>query len=550
MKKNYFLLLLLLPFLSVSQTESGILNIDATIPYQGVGEAMPLLGSAEYKIFYSGNTAVIDKPIIFVDGFDPNDSRDIPAMYDLLDYGNPVENLGDIVRSEGFDLIVLNFPEEYFSPTDGTSVIKGGADFIQRNAFILIELINVINGLKVGTEENVVIGPSMGGLISQYALRHMEENTMDHETRLFISFDAPHLGANVPIGLQYLFNYMVDGDPGITDAEPIVSGLLNSPAAKQMLIDHYLAHVDGGGINQDGSTHTPKGAPNFRDAFQTELNNKGLPQNTTKNIAISNGSGSGQMTGSPGMQLLNHTFDTGPVDTGFPFGVVDSRAIISVNFTPLKNQNITVTDFVGQANLIGWNTIYSYDATAESTSLSDGIDSAPGGQFDLFSFDDGSNALITEFVANLNSQYFDFIPTLSGLSISNNDWYATPLAVNSPFDDVFMPTNNEPHVTITEANANFALAEIRQGALSVSNFNTIDIKLAQNPIDNELIILNNSNKLQSDLTIVDFTGKIVYQNKNRELSNRTVIPLNVSSGLYLLNIKSNEGQMTFKVIVR
>ena len=113
-----------------------------------------------------------------------------------------------------------------------------------------------------------------------------------------------------------------------------------------------------------------------------------------------------------------------------------------------------------------------------------------------------------------------------------------------------MPTNNEPHVTITEANANFALAEIRQGALSVSNFNTIDIKLAQNPIDNELIILNNSNKLQSDLTIVDFTGKIVYQNKNRELSNRTVIPLSISSGLYLLNIKSNEGQMTFKVIVR
>jgi len=549
MKKNYFVLLLLLPFLSVSQTESGILNIDATMPYQGVGEAMPLLGSAEYKIFYSGNTAVIDKPIIFVDGFDPNDSRDIPAMYDLLDYGNPVENLGDIVRSEGFDLIVLNFPEEYFSPTDGTSVIKGGADYIQRNAFILIELINVINGLKVGTEENVVIGPSMGGLISQYALRHMEENSMDHETRLFISFDAPHLGANVPIGLQYLFNYMVNGDPGITDAEPIVSGLLNSPAAKQMLIDHYLAHVDGGGINQDGSTHTPKGAPNFRNAFQTELNNKGLPQNTTKNIAISNGSGNGQMTGTPEMNLISHTFDTGLVNVPI-FGDVPSRAIISVNFTPQKNQNITVTDFAGQANIFGWNDIYTFDATAESTSSSDGIDSAPGGQFDLVSFDDGSNALITEFVANLNSQYFDFIPTLSSLSISNNDWYTTPLAVNSPFDDVFMPTNNEPHVTITEANANFALAEIRQGALSVSNFNTIDIKLAENPIDNELIILNNSNKLQSDLTLVDFTGKIVYQSKNRELSNRTAIPLNVSSGLYLLNIKSNEGQVTFKVIVR
>ena len=550
MKKNYLLILILFPSVLIAQTESAILNIDATIPYQGFDESTPLLGSAEYKIFYSGNSAVIDKPIIFVDGFDPNDSRDIPAMYDLLDYGSPTENLGDIVRSEGFDLIVLNFPEEYFSPTDGTTVIKGGADFIQRNAFILIELLNVINGLKVGTEENVVIGPSMGGLISQYALRYMEENTLDHETRLFISFDSPHLGANVPIGIQYLFNYMVYGDPEITDAEPLVSGLLNSPAAKQMLIDHYLGHVDGGGIEQDGSTHTPKGAPNYRDAFQTELNNKGLPQNTTKNIAITNGSGTGQTTGTPGMELINHIFDTGPVDTGFPFGIVDSRAIISVNFSPLSGQKITVTDFVGQANIIGWNDIYTFDATAESTASSDGIDSAPGGQFDLFSFDDGSNTLIAEFVANLNSQYFNFIPTLSGLSISDNNWYTTPMAVNSPFDDIFIPTTNEPHVTITEANANFALSEIGITPLSTSKLSKENIRLAHNPIDNELIILNNSNVLQSDLTIIDFTGKIVYYSNNHELNNRTVIPINISSGMYLLNIKTNKGQMTFKVIIK
>ena len=210
MNKNYILTLLFFPIILLAQTESAILNIDATIPYQGIDEAIPLLGSAEYKIFYSGNNSVIDKPVIFIDGFDPNDSRDIPAMYDLLNYGSPTQNLGDIVRSEGFDLIVLNFPEEYLSPSDGISVVRGGADFIQRNAFILIELINVINGLKVGSEQNVVIGPSMGGLISQYALRHMEENTMDHDTRLFISFDSPHLGANVPIGLQYLFNYMIN----------------------------------------------------------------------------------------------------------------------------------------------------------------------------------------------------------------------------------------------------------------------------------------------------------------------------------------------------
>ena len=547
MKINYFLILILFPSFLIAQTESTILNIDATIPYQGVGESIPLLGSAKYKVFYSGNSAVIDKPIVFVDGFDPNDSRDITSMYELLNYGNPVENLGDIVRSEGFDLIVLNFPEEYLSPTDGTSTIKGGADFIQRNAFILVELLNVINDLKVGPEENVIIGPSMGGLISQYALRYMEENSMDHETRLFISFDTPHLGANVPIGLQYLFNYMVNGDPGITEVEPLVNGLLNSPAAKQMLIDHYLGHVDAGGIEQDGSTHTPKGAPNYRDAFQTELINKGLPQNT-RNIAISNGSGNGQTTGTPGMELINRTFDTGLVNVPI-FGDVPSRAIISVNFTPLKNQNITVTDFVGQANIIGWNTIYSFNATGESTSSSDGIDSAPGGLFDLDSFDDGSNALITEFVDNLNTQYFDFIPTLSGLSISDSDWYTIPIAANSPFDDVFIPINNEPHVTITEANANFALAEIRQGALSILDFNTINIKLAQNPVSNELNILSDETLPNTKITIVDITGKNVY-NETITLENKTTIPLQLASGMYIINLRAKDNSnKQFKLLV-
>ncbi len=52
MKNIFSLLILFFSFFSSSQTESSILNIDATIPYQGVGEAISLLGSAEYKIFY------------------------------------------------------------------------------------------------------------------------------------------------------------------------------------------------------------------------------------------------------------------------------------------------------------------------------------------------------------------------------------------------------------------------------------------------------------------------------------------------------------------
>jgi len=538
MKKKYLLFLFLLPLILFSQTESAILNIDATIPYQGFGESTPLLGSAEYKIFYSGNTAEIDKPIIFVDGFDPNDSRDIPAMYSLLDYGS--ENLGDVVRAEGYDLIVLNFPEEYFSPTDGTTTIKGGADFIQRNAFILVELLNVINGLKVGLEENVIIGPSMGGLISRYALAYMEDQSIDHDTRLYVSFDSPHLGANVPMGIQYTFNYMVNGDPSATELEPVVAGLLNSAAAKQMLIDHYLGHVDGSGVTQDGSTHTPKGAPNFRDAFQTELDGLGLPSNT-RNIAVTNGSGQGQLTGTPGMELINHVFN---IATG-------TDATIDIHFTPLASQSITVSDI--DITLFSFP-LYSFSATAESTSASDGIDSAPGGLFDLYSFDDGSSALVTEFVNNLNSQYFNFIPTLSGLGISSEtNWNAMPDENDSPFDDVYIPTSNEPHVLLTGSptgNVEFVLQEIRQGSLSTNESNTAYLKLAQNPISNELVILNTSSTQKANLQIVDITGKVVYESRNQILNDRTSIPLNLASGLYVLNLESDHLLLKTKLVVK
>jgi hypothetical protein len=540
MKKITLLLLAIFTVSLYSQTpggESAITDIDATIPYQGFDDSSPLLGSGEYKIFYDNIDGKLDKPIFFVDGFDPNDSRKISDMYNLLDFGNSGDNLADIIRDEGYDLVVLNFPNDYPSPTDGT-IIKGGADYIQRNAYVLVELINTINGIKeVDAEQSVIIGPSMGGLISRYALAYMEDQSLDHDMRLYLSFDAPHLGANVPIGVQYTFNYLVNGDPGLTDLEPVVSGLLNSAAAKQMLIDHYLGHVDGSGVEQDGSIHTPKGAPNYRDAFQTELDAMGFPQNS-RNIAISNGSGMSQMTGSPGMELINHVFN---IATG-------TDATIDIHFTPLTSQNIAVSGIDITFFSIP---ISSYSASAESTALSDGIDSAPGGLFDLYSFDDGSNPLVTEFVTNLNSQYFNFIPTLSSLAISSElNWYAAPDENDSPFDSAYFPNDNELHVLLTDDNVAFALDEIRE-TLGVSDDHKIShaIRLEKNPIQNNLVLLNPSNTNEAHLIIADVTGKVVYENKKLILHERTSIPINLATGLYILNLKTNNKILKTKFLV-
>jgi hypothetical protein len=142
-------------------------------------------------------------------------------------------------------------------------------------------------------------------------------------------------------------------------------------------------------------------------------------------------------------------------------------------------------------------------------------------------------------VANLNSQYFNFIPTLSAMAITEtNNWYATTETLASPFVNSFVPDANEPHVTLTQANVAFALEEIMPEQLSIASVDSAVFKLEKNPITDELTILSGQSFENASITIVDITGKVVY-NIQTSLSDRTSIPIHVESGLYLLNIETN-----------
>lgn len=178
----------------------------------------------------------------------------------------------------------------------------------------------------------------MGGLISRYALRYMEQNSITPDTRLYISFDSPHLGANVPLGFQHLFNYMGYGPIGDVAMRGIVDGMLKSPAAREMLLDHFEGHLQSGNVTEfDSSKLLPAGSPNYRTPFQNELNTMGFPQ-TVRNIAISNGASNGTMTGTPGMVVMDHTFNTSSTQ----------RAIIKTNFVPANNTTAQISSFKGQ----------------------------------------------------------------------------------------------------------------------------------------------------------------------------------------------------------
>lgn len=83
---------------------------------------------------------------------------------------------------------------------------KSPGEYIQANAYTLIEVLKKIKEMSdENTEPMLLVGHSMGGLIARYALKTMENNKTPHGVGTYVSYDSPHLGANVPQGLLYGF---------------------------------------------------------------------------------------------------------------------------------------------------------------------------------------------------------------------------------------------------------------------------------------------------------------------------------------------------------
>jgi len=512
--------------------ESGgpIQQITASIGYQGYDETQEYFGQGEYQIFLDTNDGILDAPIIILDGFDPGDGRDINGLYASLTFD--AQNLADILRTEGYDIVVLNAPQY---TTDGKD-IDGGADYIQRNAMVLIELIEVLNDQKVGDEELVILGPSMGGLIARYGLAFMETNSLDPETRLYISFDSPHRGANIPISLQYLINYFAQevGDP---TALALVEQVLNSPAAKEMLIDHLLGHLfPGSPIDPDPTKLLPFGAPDFRDAFQQELDNLGFPQNV-RNVTMINGAGDGTTSGMAGMTL---------VDTNLQIDALTS-VDVALRFTPEAGQTNTVTDIT--AFFIGFP-VATYTTMAQSPANTDGVDASPGGTGSISAAlgGGGGNPVLQDFIDALQQDTYSFIPTMSALAIDEPNWFAIPNLNESPFVNFYIPGENEDHVTVTAESAQFALDEIRQ-ILSVDGVNNESFALLQNPIQNQIQLAALSNNGTIKANLYSITGQLLFENQWQP-TNRINWEVSLDSGMYILIVEDEQSRSEFKILVK
>lgn len=263
--------------------ELGRKDITATLAYNGG------FGSAKVVIDYASADGIIRRPLIVVEGFDQGALTNPEEEFGETSYKD-FKSIVDASNSQDLiNLLRINATKQY-------DIIwvdwNNGTDYIQKNAYVLEEVIKWVNAEKLAngiSQSNIVLGASMGGLIARYALKDMEDRSAPTETSLYISLDAPHQGANFPVGYQYMSRHalhqyvqspvlLAGGEvimPLFTDGVTPLDFLFlqNTPAARQMLINYV-------GTNY-GITNTE------HDTWQNELRLKGYP--SMRKIAISNG---------------------------------------------------------------------------------------------------------------------------------------------------------------------------------------------------------------------------------------------------------------------
>jgi hypothetical protein len=381
-------------------------SVQATIPFNGQYR------TGDAYLYLADGHDTLTNPIVVSEGFDLYNDMNWDELYALLNQ----QNLLETVRSMGYDAVVLNY-------TDAT-------DYVEGNALVLEALLERVQQVIDSTRSLALIGPSMGGLTTRYALCYMEANGIPHRVRTWIAFDAPQRGAVIPLGLQYWVDFFA---PYSSDAV-FLRDALNSPAAREMLITHFTDPPS----NVAGSD--PLRAT-LLAAFTAVGNYPMLP----RKVAVANGSGSGADAGfSPGDQLIQYQYSSLFISiTGNVWALnnVASQQIFNGLFRvfPLVNDQESVT----------------VDPTWP-------WDNAPGGLRNSMYQMDTTAAPYGDIIA-LHANHC-FIPTISALDLDvQNPFFdimnAPDLYSLSPFDSLYFPAENQEHVTITPQNLWWFLAE-------------------------------------------------------------------------------------------
>jgi hypothetical protein len=488
------------------------ITIDATIPYNSE------YGSGEAYVYLSDTHSTLTNPVVVIEGFDLDNNMNWDELYEFLNQ----EDLLETIRTIGFDAVVLNFAD--------------ATDYIQKNAFVVVELIQQIQAVIGPGADFVLAGASMGGLVCRYALAYMETTALDHAVRNFISFDAPHNGANIPLGIQY----WVDFFAGLSTDAADMQAKLTRPAARQMLVYHAT----------DPPGSTGESDP-LRADLLTDFAAVGQYPANCRKVAVANGSGSQVNQGfAAGDQIIDYEYSSFLVDIiGNVWAVPDGTSqlifdgLIDIILLPQETMTVTVSGTIP-------------------------YDNAPGGFRTSMAQMDSTEAPYGDIIALHNNHCF--IPTVSALALDVTDLFydvaGDPNILDrTPFDAVYYPAENQEHGTITAESAEWFLMEVRRGSTSVGpdSYASAGIVLFQNvpnPFGPSTVIRYD---LPSDgavvtLKIFDVAGRLVRTLIDGEIASgfKTAIwdgtdarGRDVSTGVYFYRLESRSFSRTKKMLL-
>lgn len=459
--------------------------------------------TAKVTIYFScGNSSNnIQKPFVFVEGFDPGTSEkrynygclnwnvfksgtgksacncidldNSPCMDcsnfsstdtdkdGFEDYMNlqKVPSLINKLNSDGFDIVYVEFKYSTFPLSFNASALK--------------EVIKWINQNKITNHKIILAGGSMGGLISRKALEELEQSLIQHNVRIWTTFDSPHYGANIPISTQFAVDFFATDHPIFghsTSSQTSIEArnILLSPAAQEMLFYRFNK------VNSALHTITPN--------FVSPINFIG-PQKVRKKIAIANGNNNsiGQGLGNNAKILEINTCCTGKIIKGK--GYADIFSLGSGGLVGYYKKEICPSSPFAEKYVYLYRTLP--------------IDNAPG------SYRKTIRSLSSQGGIIFNSDNHCFVPTISALAI--NPYFITQPVNNvhlpydffyniknvflnpsynyvphpniayikdhniTPFDVIYAPNTNQQHVEITDDNINFIMNEVSPFDLYLQN---------------------------------------------------------------------------------
>lgn len=231
----------------------------------------------------------LEKTLLYIEGFDPEDvvgvfgDRDASDIYGEMIRGGKLDEL----KNFGYKIAIVTWNNSR------RDIVDNGLDLVEVLKELKCDM--VVSGDSGTDQQFVIVAESMGGLAARYALTFLEQNWQTaggclaekmHNTRLLITFDTPHKGANIPIAIQHLYrstSFFLFGANTLTQflAGKVTGALLDAKSVKQML----LYHVD----TYNPFTHEYKEHSNKTD-FDDLLADQGNYPQFCKMVAMSNGS--------------------------------------------------------------------------------------------------------------------------------------------------------------------------------------------------------------------------------------------------------------------